>query len=157
MPLFNTKFQLVLDIVKIVKTIAAKLLFLLCTTFDMLNANSKLFNKLFIAFKYFSLKLSKNLALALFYFFGQETCLHDQSRFCASNPRENVKIFNIISKYHSFFNNTATASWVAHITMDFLTCYSSSYYSSMLIFWNYLFIFHEQYFVVKVCVLFCKE
>ena len=51
MPLFNTKFQLVLDIVKIVKTIAAKLLFLLCTTFDMLNANSKLFNKLFIAFK----------------------------------------------------------------------------------------------------------
>ena len=40
-------------------------------------------------------------------------------------------MFNITSKYFSFFNNKLPASWVAHITRSF-TCYSYSYYSSML-------------------------
>ena len=35
------------------------------------------------------------------------------------------------SKYFSFFNDKSPASWVAHITRDFLPCYSCSYYSSM--------------------------
>ena len=61
MPLFNIKFQLVLGIVKIVNTIAAKLLFSLRTTFDMLNANSKLFNKLFIASSFLPKRSKKPL------------------------------------------------------------------------------------------------
>ena len=48
-----------------------------------------------------------------------------------SHTRENSKMFNITSKYFSFFNNKPPASWVAHITRDFLTYYSCSYYSSM--------------------------
>ena len=47
------------------------------------------------------------------------------------HTRENSKMFNITSKYFSFFNNKPPASWVAHITRDFLTCYSSSYFSPM--------------------------
>ena len=38
------------------------------------------------------------------------------------------KMFNITLKYFSFFNSKPPASWVA----DFVTCYSCSYYSSML-------------------------
>ena len=54
----------------------------------------------------------------------------DQSNFClSSHPRE-FKLFNIPSKYFSFFNNKRPASWVAHKTRDFLTCYSCWYYSS---------------------------
>ena len=49
-----------------------------------------------------------------------------------SYTRENSKMFYITSKYFSFFNNKPPASWVAHITRDFLTCYSCSYYSSMV-------------------------
>ena len=41
-------------------------------------------------------------------------------------------MFNITSKYFSFFNNKPPASWIAHITRDFLTCYSCWYYSSMM-------------------------
>ena len=41
-------------------------------------------------------------------------------------------MFNITSKYFSFFSNSPPASWVAHIARDFFTCYSCSYYSSML-------------------------
>ena len=37
-----------------------------------------------------------------------------------------------MTKYFSFFNNKLLASWIAHITMDFISCYSCSYYSSML-------------------------
>ena len=40
-------------------------------------------------------------------------------------------MFNITSKYFSIFNNKPPASWVAHVTRDFITCYSCSYYSSM--------------------------
>ena len=45
---------------------------------------------------------------------------------------ENSKIFNITLKYFNIFNSKPPASWVAHMTRDFLTCYSCSYYSSML-------------------------
>ena len=41
-------------------------------------------------------------------------------------------MFNITSKYFSFFNNKPPASRVAHITRDFLACYFCPYYSSML-------------------------
>ena len=43
-------------------------------------------------------------------------------------------MFNITSKYSSYFKNKPPTSWVAHITRDFLTCYSCSYYNFM--FWN---------------------
>ena len=42
-------------------------------------------------------------------------------------------MFNITSKYFSFFNNKPPASWVAHITRDFRTCYSCSYYSKNIV------------------------
>ena len=48
------------------------------------------------------------------------------------HTRENSKIFNITSKYFSFFNNKPPASSVADIARDFLTCYTCSYYSSMI-------------------------
>ena len=41
-------------------------------------------------------------------------------------------MFNITSKYFSFFNNKPPAGWVAHITRNFLTCYSCSYSSSLV-------------------------
>ena len=41
-------------------------------------------------------------------------------------------MFNIASKYFSLFNNKPPASWVAHITRDFLACYSCLNYSSMI-------------------------
>ena len=49
-----------------------------------------------------------------------------------SHTRDNSKLVNITSKYFNLFNNKPPASWVAHITVDFLTCYSCSYYSSMI-------------------------
>ena len=42
-------------------------------------------------------------------------------------------MFNITSKNFSVFNNKPPASWVAHITKDFLTCYSCYYYSYILL------------------------
>ena len=50
---------------------------------------------------------------------------HQDSIF--SHIYKNSKMFNIISKYFTFFNNKLPASWVAHITRDFLRCYSCSY------------------------------
>ena len=81
----------------------------------------------------------KKLALTSFYYVSWEIWLGnskkliciDQSRF--SHTHENSKIFNITSKYFSFFNNKPPASWVAHIATYFLTCYSSSYYSSIVV------------------------
>ena len=35
-------------------------------------------------------------------------------------------------KYFSILNNKPLASWVAHITIDILTFYSCSYYSSTI-------------------------
>ena len=44
---------------------------------------------------------------------------------------ENSKMYKITSKYFSFLNNKPPASWVAHVTRDFLTCYSCVYYVFM--------------------------
>ena len=83
----------------------------------------------------------KKLALTLFYYVRREIWLGnskkliciDQSRFYIfSHPRE-CKNVNITSKYFRFFNRKLPASQVAHITRDFLTCYSSSYCCSMAI------------------------
>ena len=41
-------------------------------------------------------------------------------------------MFHITSKYFCIFNNAPSASLVAHITRDFLTCYFCLYYSSMI-------------------------
>ena len=49
-----------------------------------------------------------------------------------SHTRENSKMFNITLKYFIFFDNKPPASRVAHITRDFLTCYSYSHYGSMI-------------------------
>ena len=49
-----------------------------------------------------------------------------------SHTRNNSKMFNITPKHFSFFNNKPSASLVTHITRHSLTCYSCSYYSSML-------------------------
>ena len=64
-------------------------------------------------------------------------------------------MFHITSKYLSFFNNKPPASWVAHITGDFLICYSCSYCSSM-IYVSY-FIVHSVHFeqVEPACHLRC--
>ena len=78
----------------------------------------------------------KKLALTSFYYVSWEIWLGnskkliciDQSRF--SHTHENSKIFNITSKYFSFFNNKPPARWVVLMTMDFLICYSCSHYSS---------------------------
>ena len=48
------------------------------------------------------------------------------------HTRENSKMFALNSKYFSFFNNKPPASGVVHITRNFLTRYSCSYYSSMI-------------------------
>ena len=45
---------------------------------------------------------------------------------------ENLKMFNITWKYFSIFNKKPPTNWVAHVTRDFLTCYSCSYHSSMV-------------------------
>ena len=44
---------------------------------------------------------------------------------------EKSEMLNITSRYFSFFSNASPASWVPHITRDFVTCHSCSYYSSM--------------------------
>ena len=41
-----------------------------------------------------------------------------------SYTRENSKMFNIKSRYFSFFNNKPAASWVAHAARVYLVCYS---------------------------------
>ena len=87
-----------------------------------------------------SLKNKKRkLGLTFFYYVIQEIWLgnskmlicidHQDSTF--SQTRENSKMFNITSKYFSFFNNKPPATWVGHIARDFLTCYSCLYYSFM--------------------------
>ena len=70
-----------------------------------------------------------------------------------SQHRENWKIFNIISKYFSFFNNKPPTSWVPHITRDFLTCYSCSYYSSMLKVNNFKTERYSRKSIVNKCIL----
>ena len=55
-----------------------------------------------------------------------------------SHTCENSKMLNITSKYFSVFHNKPPTSWVAHITSDFLSCYSCSYYSSMITVYNFI-------------------
>ena len=95
-----------------------------------------LYKKLYFFIKNLKSKKRK-LALTSFYYVGWEIWLSnskkliciDQSRFYHTG--ENSKIFNITSKYFTFFNNKLDASSVTHIT-DFLTSYSCLYYSSMI-------------------------
>ena len=49
-----------------------------------------------------------------------------------SHTHQKSKMFNVTSKYSSFFNNKLSVSWIAHVTRDFLTFYSCWLYSSML-------------------------
>ena len=74
----------------------------------------------------------------LFYYLGQEnwfmrTYLH-KTRFKILQLLSRAKIqkiFYITLKYFSILTIKLPANWVAHITRDFLICYSCSYYSSM--------------------------
>ena len=65
---------------------------------------------------------------------------------------ENFKKFNITSKYFSIFSIEPAANWVAHIARDFITCYSCSYYSTMLqglsfiISWTEIYHYHNMLF-----------
>ena len=61
-----------------------------------------------------------------------KTYLHRPINILQFLSRGKIQKFNITSKYFSIFNNKLPASWVTHITRDFLTCCSSLYYSSML-------------------------
>ena len=54
------------------------------------------------------------------------------SVFLTSRRFKKKKKNHITVKYFCIFNNIPCASWVAHITRDFLKCYSCSYYSFML-------------------------
>ena len=75
----------------------------------------------------------KKLALTSFCCLGQETWLYDSWKLICIKQSGFYNLFTITSKYCSIFNNKPPASWVAHITMDFLTYYSCSYYSSMVL------------------------
>ena len=73
-----------------------------------------------------------------------------------SHTRDNSKMFNITSKYFSFFNNKPIASSIAHIAKDFLTCYYCSYSAlissfpklHMLIY--YCFKFHDSSIIIAI-------
>ena len=54
-----------------------------------------------------------------------------KSKFCNLLHAGEFENVNITSKYFIIFNNSPPASWAAHITKGFLTCYSCSYYSFM--------------------------
>ena len=61
-----------------------------------------------------------------------ETYLHKPLKILQFPSRGKIpKMFNITWKYFSIFNNKLPASWVAHVTSDFLTCYFCSCYNSM--------------------------
>ena len=88
-----------------------------------------------------SLKSKKwSWALSLFYYVSREMWLATQESlfaqtnqdFAFSHTRQNSKMFNISSKYFSFFNNKPPARWATHTRRDILTCYSCSHYSSMV-------------------------
>ena len=73
-------------------------------------------------------------ALTFLYCLGQEKWSDDswklnyinQSRFYNFFHVEKLKNVYISSRYFSISNNKPPASWVAHISRDFLTCYSCS-------------------------------
>ena len=123
----------------ILNTISDKSLFLFHTTLNKLKViDFKSLLKLFFK-KRKKNRASKKFALHLFYCFSEEIRLEywwkriymNQSRSFISNSPEILKILNITLKHFCIFNNTPPASWNTHITPDFLTCYSCSYYSSM--------------------------
>ena len=60
-----------------------------------------------------------------------KTFFTDESRLYFFSARD---FKNVSRKFKMFlhFNNKQPASWVAHTANDFLTCYSCSYYSSMV-------------------------
>ena len=68
-----------------------------------------------------------------------KTYLHRPTKILQFLTPGRIQKFSITSKYFSFFENMLPASCVAHITRDFLTCYSCSYYSSMLYLFMYRF------------------
>ena len=57
--------------------------------------------------------------------------------FILCHTCKNSKIFNKTSKCFIHFSNKTPASWVAHITNNFLTCYSCCYYSFVNIVTHY--------------------
>ena len=71
-----------------------------------------------------------------------------QSRFGTCYAREISKMFSVTSKYFCLFKNTTPSSWVAHITRNFLTCYSYSYYGSFIVSWC-----KQKNFLIAVIVL----
>ena len=99
----------------------------------------------------------KKLALTLFYCLDQETWLDDSWKliqFYNFLHVGNSKMFNITSKYFSIFSNKPPANWVAPITKDFHTCYSSSYYSSMPLFsHSCYFLFKKEYLISFFCII----
>ena len=66
-----------------------------------------------------------------------KTYLHKPINIIQFLSRAKIKkMFNIALKCFNTFNNKPPSSWVAHIRRNFLTCYSCSYYSSMVIHQN---------------------
>ena len=78
------------------------------------------------------------MALTSLYYLSQKLWLGSSKKLWTdqnstiSHTRENVKMFNISSKYFSFFNNVPPGIWLAHIRRDFLPCYSCLFYSSII-------------------------
>ena len=82
----------------------------------------------------------KKLTLTLFYHVSREVLLGNSKKLICIDPsrfyiflQPRSKMFNIISIWFSFSSDKPPVSWVAHTTRDFLTCYSCSYYSFMII------------------------
>ena len=71
----------------------------------------------------------KKLALTSFDFLTQEISLGNSWKLICMDLS---KMFLITSKYFSIFNNKPPASWVAHVSRDFLACYPCLYYSFMI-------------------------
>ena len=67
-----------------------------------------LYKKLFFSLKVLKARKEAGTNFILLYNINQDSTF--------SHTRENSKIFNITSKYFSFFNKKPPASWVTHIT-----------------------------------------
>ena len=92
-----------------------------------------------LAIIYFSLirvlcRKKKKLTLTFLHCLGQETPLNNSWKLVYINQIsfrwENSKLFQVTSKYFSIFINKPPASWAAHITRNFVTCYFCLYKSS---------------------------
>lgn len=87
-------------------------------------------------------KKEKKLALTSFFFTQSRNMIRQFMKIYLYRPNQdsaiyykwgNLKMFHITSNYFSIFNNKSTASWVAHVTSGFLTCYCCSYFSFMIL------------------------